>query len=268
MNKSHLIADLKEAQDDLNSLIRKLEKLEDSEPEGKIGIKHGKYPYFNLRTEKSGKTGQYLKKNEKQLITALSQKRFNHGLKDAAGTELARIEKCLAIMGNDSFSVQGVLASMPEEIRPFIDPDLINQTDSQAKWNTDKNHRTNPIVAENTFTTSNGEKVRSKSEFIIAELLKNAGVPYCYEKPLDQYTGRYDIFPDFTCLNKRTGKTYYWEHFGRIDDPKYCIDFVMRIQNYAAVDIFPGSELLISLETQRYQIRTTYIKALIDRFLL
>ena len=45
--------------------------------------------------------------------------------------------------------------------------------------------------------TENGERVRSKSEVIIAETLRGNGVPYRYE------------------------------HFGKMDDPEYVMNFLL-----------------------------------------
>jgi len=76
------------------------------------------------------------------------------------------------------------------------------------------------------------------------------------------------MFPDFTCLNKRTGKTYYWEHFGMMDEPAYCRAFLDRIQNYGAMGIFPGTELLMTFESKQAALRPTYVDELIENFLL
>ena len=67
--------------------------------------------------------------------------------------------------------------------------------------------------------SENGERVRSKSEVIIADILKNNGIPYRYEYPV--LINR-NIHPDFCCLNVRTRKEYFWEHFGKMDDIEYA----------------------------------------------
>jgi len=67
--------------------------------------------------------------------------------------------------------------------------------------------------------TGNGERVRSKSEVIIANELKNHGVSYEYEKLLWSKNGASFKRPDFTVFYE--GEEYYWEHLGRADDPEY-----------------------------------------------
>jgi len=67
--------------------------------------------------------------------------------------------------------------------------------------------------------TTNGDRVRSKSEVIIANELKNHGISYEYEKLLWSKKGDTFKRPDFTVFYE--GEEYYWEHLGRMDDPAY-----------------------------------------------
>ncbi len=64
-----------------------------------------------------------------------------------------------------------------------------------------------------------GDMLRSKSEVIIANLLHERGVPFRYEKPLFAGDGTLRL-PDFTIT--WAGKTYYWEHLGRLDLTDYA----------------------------------------------
>lgn len=63
-----------------------------------------------------------------------------------------------------------------------------------------------------------GHLVRSKSEVIIANLLHEREVPFTYEMPLYAPDGTLYL-PDFTI--SAAGKTWYWEHWGRMDLPSY-----------------------------------------------
>ena len=60
--------------------------------------------------------------------------------------------------------------------------------------------------------------VRSKSEMNIANILSMNEIPFEYEKSLFAPDGTMYL-PDFTITYK--GKTYYWEHVGRLDLPEY-----------------------------------------------
>ena len=69
-------------------------------------------------------------------------------------------------------------------------------------------------------------------------------------------------------VNKRTRKVYYWEHFGRMDDPKYIEDsFIPKISDYYNFEFLPGEKLLMTFESKHFPLDTTQVKRLIDTFL-
>lgn len=67
--------------------------------------------------------------------------------------------------------------------------------------------------------TKRGETVRSKSEVIIADALASYNIDYVYEK--DIIINNQRKCPDFTIKDNNKGVTYYWEHFGMLNDPDY-----------------------------------------------
>jgi len=75
--------------------------------------------------------------------------------------------------------------------------------------------------------TAKGERVRSKSEIIIADSLMRAGVPYRYEFPII-LNGYGKIYPDFTVLNVGLRKELYWEHLGMMDDSEIFIGGLLQ----------------------------------------
>ena len=58
--------------------------------------------------------------------------------------------------------------------------------------------------------TEKGERVRSKSEKIMADYFYRNGIEYKYECPL-YLKGMGIVYPDFTFLSKKTGITYETE---------------------------------------------------------
>lgn len=70
------------------------------------------------------------------------------------------------------------------------------------------------------FKTPSGHKVRSNSEVLIALYLYTHKIPFRYEAPLT--ISEIMLYPDFTIRHPQTGKYFFWEHFGMIDDPAYC----------------------------------------------
>lgn len=85
--------------------------------------------------------------------------------------------------------------------------------------------------------------VRSKSEVIIANMLKERDVPFWYEKPLFATDGTFYL-PDFTVMLQ--GEEYYLEHVGRLDLPDYKSHWEKKEKWYSKH--FPG-KLLTTYET-------------------
>ena len=115
--------------------------------------------------------------------------------------------------------------------------------------------------------TENGERVRSKSEKMIADKLKQLGIPYRYEAPLK--LGRATILhPDFTILNIRERKEYYYEHFGLMDNPEYIESTLKRIGLYEKNGIYPGDKLLFSWETVAMPLNMKVVEGMMKKFLV
>lgn len=74
-------------------------------------------------------------------------------------------------------------------------------------------------MLERLYLTTKGDRVRSKSEVIIANILHSCGVPYEYEQKLYYEPGRC-IEPDFT-VKLPDGTTVYWEHLGMLGVESY-----------------------------------------------
>ena len=115
--------------------------------------------------------------------------------------------------------------------------------------------------------TEKGERVRSKSEKILADYFYRNGMEYKYECPL-YLNGVGTVYPDFTFLSPQTGEQIYWEHNGMVDDPKYSRKMVRKIQEYEKNGIFPGERLILTYETEQTVLNTQKIEQLVNRYLL
>ena len=117
--------------------------------------------------------------------------------------------------------------------------------------------------------TQNGERVRSKSEKIIADNYLSLGIPYRFECPLILKDGRFTqvIHPDFTVLNVRTRKCFYHEHLGKMDDPDYVRRNLRRLELYLKNDLFPGESLLITCETSQRPLDMKILNLMIEKYL-
>ena len=84
------------------------------------------------------------------------------------------------------------------------------------------------------YYTAKGERVRSKAEENIANLLILNKVPYHYEHPV--VIGGEERRPDFYCLNVRTKKEYLWEHLGMMDNTDYARNNVEKINKMVLLE--------------------------------
>lgn len=148
----------------------------------------------------------------------------------------------------------------------LVSPILIDDEQYANQWLSDIPITQNsyPVVAP--ILTENNEIVRSKSEKIIADKLKLKGIPYKYENPL--HLGSATKYPDFTVLNKRTRKEYYWEHMGMIDNADYLKKAITKIETYYENEIILGKNLIITYETSCQPLSVKVIESLINEYLL
>lgn len=110
-----------------------------------------------------------------------------------------------------------------------------------------------------------GNMVRSKSEVLIDMVLYTNQIPFRYEceLKLDDTI----IYPDFTIRNPRTGKLYYWEHFGKMDDPVYARNTTLKLNTYISHNIIPDIDLITTYETMDHPLSIQTIDSIITRFL-
>lgn len=76
------------------------------------------------------------------------------------------------------------------------------------------------------------------------------------------------IHPDFTALNVRLRRIYYWEHLGLMDNEEYREPALDRITRYERNGFFPGKNLIITHETSMYPLDTRLIESIIKSYLL
>ena len=122
------------------------------------------------------------------------------------------------------------------------------------------------MISQSEYYTDKGERVRSKSEILIANALNRNHIPYRYECPL-YLAGYGTIHPDFTVLNVRLRKEMYWEHLGMMDEPEYIEDALNRISLYEKNHYFPGDRLILTHETLRHPLNSKNIENMIFQYL-
>jgi len=114
--------------------------------------------------------------------------------------------------------------------------------------------------------TISGHTVRSKSEALIDMALYINRIPFRYECALQ--LGNHTIYPDFTIRHPTTGETYYWEHFGQMDNPDYTRKTITKLARYINHEIIPGIHLITTYETGEHPLNSTTVERQIEEFFL
>lgn len=117
---------------------------------------------------------------------------------------------------------------------------------------------------ENEIVTERGERVRSKSEKIIADKLFALGIPYRYEYPL-VLAGNVKVYPDFTILKMPEREEVYLEHFGMMDDIDYVDSAMYKLSTYEKNKIYLGVNLFITHENSRSPLNTRALDGMLRK---
>ena len=233
-------------------LLKKTSKITEEKlrkyPKGRIYIKHQNNTVrYYLSGEDYGDEEKLLGDDDAGLIDELIQKSYLEKVMKAAKDELTALRKIKKLY--PEMIAEEVYNQLNEERKKIVKP--IVPTDEQfvSRW-LESPYDRNPISDDVPFyQTLNGERVRSKSEMIIADRLLANGIPYKYECPLK--VGKKIIHPDFTILRISDRKFLYYEHCGKTDDPEYAEDIVCRVNDYNSAGIILGDRLFMTFETSK-----------------
>lgn len=207
-------------------------------------------------------------KRDEQKIRELAQLRYETALFRAAIDEKAAVEKCIRILENCK-DTDKVFDEMPDELKPYITPDILTDKGYARKWQRERVESARPLRDGEGYKTLRGEFVRSKSEVIIADRLFSREIPYRYEIyfPM-KYEDISYVYPDFEILNVRTRQEFLWEHLGMLGDEGYSETQLKKISGYARSGFTPGKNLLLSFESKNRPLDIFYVDVLIDSFLV
>lgn len=252
---------LKDRYDLIDATIKNIEKRLKSLPAGWINIRYqnGKAFYYHAKYKSKDR---FLTKADAVLIKQLLQKRYLKEVLMIAKNELAALSKMQSLYPEDL--PEELYEKLPEELRAGVEPVILGNEQDVREWMAE------PYVGKPfkegapVYKTIRGERVRSKSEVMIADRMFFRGVPYKYECPI-MIEGQV-IHPDFSMKRRSDNKLIYHEHCGKMDDPEYVNDLVERVNLYNQVGILQGDRLTFSFETADKPLDNRVIDRLIDEF--
>lgn len=207
--------------------------------------------------------GTYIPRSEKALVERLVQKNYDESVLEAAEKARTAIEKFISAY--ERANVNGIFGTMHTARQALTRPVAYPDEEFARMWESlPYEGKDFDGVAE--LWTARGERVRSKSEVIIADTLARLKIPYRYEFP--HKMGRATFYPDFTCLNLRTRQEFIWEHFGLVEDEDYAKNMVGKMGLFAKNGFYPGANLITTSETRESPLDSALVRLYAEKYLL
>lgn len=255
---------LLEEQFRLENIVKTTKTRLDNAPEGRLRLSksHNQVQYYCCTEEK--KSGDYILKDNRLLAKQLAQKSYDEKILHMAEKRLYQIKRLTKDYMDDE--LEKIYLNEHMERQKLVEPIETTWEQRSKEWQAIEYKGKEFSEGTPIILTEKGERVRSKSEKIMADYFYRNGIEYKYECPL-YLRGMGSIYPDFTFLSRRTGEEVYWEHNGKCDDISYARNMVRKINAYENNGIFPGEKLILTYETEQTILNTSKIEQLAKRYL-
>lgn len=252
----------------MEARMKYLEKELEELPKGKLLCAgNGKYTKWYVST---GTGREYLPKTERVLAEQLALRRLYAAQLNQLRQESELLKK------HESFQKENVYSNEIEHLISQESPyyELLKncivgsrKNGAYLKMWQEEEYQTNCAHPEHLLHKSlNGERLRSKSEVIIANALYMNRIPYRYECEL--VLGDVTLYPDFTILHPDTSEVYYWEHFGMMSQSAYREKTVQKLKLYGEYQIFPFHQLITTYESESMSLDSEMIQKVIEMYFM
>ena len=235
-------------------------------PDGHVRcVQRGNRAEYYWRKKSDNTTGIYLSKGSLGTAEFLAQRTYDKAVLRYAREELARVLNLLK--HRQVHNMDRIYGSYSQMRQNLVTP--IFKTDEQfiEEFRNTVYKGSDFRPGDKMFESQLGEKMRSKSEVLISGIFLDIGAPYLYDYPvnLEEFGTRY---ADFYVMNVRLRKLYYFEHFGMMDKPDYCAKNLDRILAYQKCGHFPGTDLIITHETDKSPLDLDLVRKIAEHYLL
>lgn len=236
----------------------------------RIATIRGKTRYYRGE-EGNPHMGKYLKKDDLNLAKQLAQKSYDQKVLRTAELELQAWQ--LLAKHFPAMTVEEVYQTLSPARQKLVTPIIPTDEEYRKQWEA-VTYEPGWFKADAAvYITDRGERVRSKSEQLIANLLYRLNIPYRYEYPIElNVNGRKRIWrPDFTILDVKHRKEFYIEHFGKLDDQddtdNYARNAFGKMKVYEENGMYDGGCMIFSFETSKAPLDIQYVEMKVRRAL-
>lgn len=234
-------------------------------PQGRLlkTVERGKVVFYQDMKSGGTRTRRRINRNL-EIIKGLARKKYLETKARLLDDNIDVIRKASAEFYDTS--PENILQSLPRSYRQ-LPQDLFFQAaeDPLFSWAQEPYKQSSYMPDRKIHLTSQGLRVRSKSEVLICEKLYEFRVPFRYEQTLA--IGKYELSPDFTVLSK-SGKIFYWEHCGMPGNQEYMKRHKWKMDMYETIDIVPWKNLIVTYDNENGTIDLAIIDSEIRNKLL
>ena len=246
----------------LEKIVKNAHERLQSAPKGflRIAKKPDGVEYYHKSAEGNGGNGRYLKKQEIAVAKGIAQRDYDEQVVKAAKMRIRGINHFLKIY--EKTDLGKIYEKNNQYRKALIEAAEISDDEYILRWEAAEYKK--KLIGEDIpeIITEKGERVRSKSEKMIADKLYALGIPYRYECLL-VLDGNIKLYPDFTILKMPERKEVYLEHLGMMDDGNYVDSAMFKLNTYERNGIYLGVNLFITHETGKCPLNTRALDGLV-----
>ncbi|MCQ2412558.1 MAG: hypothetical protein MJ057_06330 [Sphaerochaetaceae bacterium] len=263
MKKPDLLAIMSSFENTLRELHAKIESKHMTPGNLRIEKRMSRILFFH-RQNGSDKRGKYIKKENVAFAIQLAQQDYEKKVLSAVKKTEAVIKTCIKQLAQCTFPDE-IYNGLSKERRELVTP--VDSDDAFVRaWL--GRHTYSPGYFDKDmpyYETDRGDRVRSKTEQMMANMFRASGIAYVVE-PVVKTKGKVRR-PDFLVLNRRTRQEFYIEHMGMMDDPAYVAENMQKVREYEDVGIYQGKNLILMFSDLKHPIDSRRVKRMIDRVL-
>lgn len=254
---------LKEELERERALFDAYKKMLPNLPEGRLETVTSKGKTYYMVSE-SGER-KYIGNAEEKTVRQLKLRRFlEESMRDIA----ANIKRITGLLEKfRPVNPEAVIGRLPKSYRADFFPDIPGFDFARSDdWDITDYPKSRRHPEQLKHTTLKGDKVRSKSELNIANMLYMKGIPYHYEEPvrLDGYT----VAADFKIAVRSENRFVLLEHIGMLGDEDYEELFVRKFIGYVRCGYVPWRDVFFTFDEGDGNLDTLFLSKLIDKHFL
>ena len=239
---------------EIEQLINELQVYLNESIEGTLRVTHNHGSVQFYHNKKKGDTkGEYIKKKDENIAVRLAQQDYDRKFIQYLMNKRTMLKNLLGSIkeiSDKKIDDMNIYNSLSVDRKRLVDSHIIDDITYKEEWIKDNYLGKGFTENDPEIITEKGERVRSKSEKLIADKLYMMDIPYRYECPIT-LRGIGKIYPDFTILKVESRKEVILEHFGMMDNPDYSDKAIKKINMLEKNGYNMGDNLLCTFETSK-----------------